>query len=309
MPPVSASFASLGSTAVVAVTQPTLLDAAKAMLAAELCSVDLACSRFRSDSELTRVNARAGELIPISKLLAKALRVALDAARTSDGLVDPTLGAHLRGAGYDRTFALVRERETFRFQAVPPRLQSWRDVELDDEQLSVRVPAGFELDLGATAKAWAADRAAGRIASMIGGGTLVALGGDVAVAGSAPDGGWAVRIGADHAAPLGSPGPVLAISYGGLATSGTAVRRWQTDIGEAHHVLDPRSGRPAGAVWSHVSVAATTCADANIASTAAVILGEAAPAWLAARGLPGRAVRRDGSVVLVGAWPEEARAA
>ena len=309
MPRVSASFAALGSTAVVAVTQPTLLDAAKALLAAELRSVDLACSRFRSDSELSHVNARAGELIPVSKLFAKALRVALDAARTSEGLVDPTLGAHLRGAGYDRTFALVRERETWRYQAVPPRLQSWREIELDDARLTVRVPAGFELDLGATAKAWAADRAAGRIASMIEGGALVALGGDVAVAGSAPDGGWAVRIGADHAAPLGSPGPVVALSSGGLATSGTAVRRWQTDIGEAHHVVDPRSGRPAGAVWSHVSVAAATCADANIASTAAVILGEAAPAWLAARGLPGRAVRRDGSVVLVGAWPEEVCAA
>ncbi len=310
MAPVSASFAALGSTAVVAVTQPTRLDEAKAMLAAELCAVDLACSRFRSDSELARVNARAGGLIPISKLVAEALRVALDAARTSDGLVDPTLGAHLRGAGYDRTFTLVRERETWRFQAVPPRLQSWREVELDDAQLTVRLPAGLELDLGATAKAWAADRAAGRIAALIDGGALVALGGDVAVAGPAPDGGWAVRIAADHAAPLASPGPVVAISHGGLATSGTAVRRWRTDIGEAHHILDPRSGRPAGAVWSHVSVAAATCADANTASTAGVILGEAAPAWLAARGLPGRAVRRDGSVVLVGAWPEqEARAA
>jgi thiamine biosynthesis lipoprotein len=309
MPPASASFAALGSTAVVAVTEPALLGEAKAVLAAELCSVDLACSRFRPDSELARVNARAGQPTPISELFAEALHIALDAARATDGLVDPTLGAHVRAAGYDRTFALVRERETWRFEVVPSRLQSWREVELADEALTVRVPAGVELDLGATAKAWAADRAAGRIAAATGLGALVALGGDVAVAGAAPPGGWAVALAADHAAPLAGSSPVVAIRSGGLATSGTAVRRWRTDLGEAHHILDPRSGRPAGGVWSHVSVAAGTCAEANVASTAAVILGEAAPAWLGGRGLPGRAVRRDGSVVLVGAWPEDACAA
>lgn len=307
--PVAASFAALGSTAVVAVTQPELLAEARAMLSADLVALDRACSRFRPDSELTGVNAHAGEWIPVSELFALALRVALDAARMSDGLVDPALGAELRAAGYDRTFALVRERDSWRFVPSHRRGLSWRDVELDDEGRLLRVPPGLELDLGATAKAWAADRAVSRIAGAVGAGALVCLGGDVAVGGTPPDGGWPVLLAEDHAAPLTGPGPVVAIREGGLATSGTAVRRWRTDYGEAHHILDPRSGRPAVTPWNHVSVAAATCADANVASTAAIVLGEAALDWLAARRLPARAVRHDGSVAVVGAWPEEARAA
>jgi thiamine biosynthesis lipoprotein len=307
--PAAAAFPALGSQAVVSVTQPGLLDEARTLLAADLDALDLACSRFRPDSELVRANAHAGERVRVSSLLAQALRVALQAAQASDGLVDPTLGAQLRAVGYDRTFTLVRERTAWRFVAAPAPTVSWRDVELDDERLLLLVPAGLELDLGATAKAWAADRAAARIAAMAGCGALVSLGGDVAVAGQAPAGGWPVRIAADHAAPLSGPGPVVAIVGGGLATSGTAVRRWKTDRGDAHHILDPRSGLPAGTPWSHVSVAGATCADANVAATAAVILGDAALDWLAARGLPARAVRHDGSIAVVGAWPDEARAA
>jgi FAD:protein FMN transferase len=307
--PLSTSFPALGSTAVVAVTQRERLGAARRILAAELAALDLACSRFRSDSELSRVNAHAGELVEVSALLAQAVRFALDAALMSEGLVDPALGAQLRAAGYDRTFALVRERDTWRPAPVPQRGPSWRDVELDDERRLLRVPAAVDLDLGATAKAWAADRAAHRLAVALRSGTLVCLGGDVAVAGPPPPDGWSVRIAEDHAAPLAGPGPVVALMGGGLATSGTAVRRWRTESGDAHHLIDPRTGRPALTPWSHVTVAAASCAEANIASTAAVVLGDAALDWLAARRLPARAVRHDGSIALVGAWPKEAGAA
>ena len=171
------------------------------------------------------------------------------------------------------------------------------------------MPSGVELDLGATAKALAADDAARSIAESTDTGVLVSLGGDLAVAGAAPRGGWAVLIADDHAAPLDSPGPTVTISAGGLATSGTAVRRWRTDSGEAHHILDPRTGRSALTPWRTVSVAATTCADANIAATTAIILGEAGVDWLAGRNLPARCVRADGSVTTVGGWPSEAQAA
>lgn len=307
--PVTASFTALGTTAVVAVADPAVLGDARELLARELADVDRACSRFRSDSELVWANARAGTPVALSDLLAQAVRVALDAARMSEGIVDPTLGAHVRAAGYDRTFALVRERGAWRVGPPPPRGPAWESVELDDAERLLLVPDGVELDLGATAKAWAADRAARRIAAAVGTGVLVCLGGDVAVAGTAPDGGWPVLIADDHAAPLTAAGPVVAVSAGGLATSGTAVRRWRTDQGEAHHILDPRSGRPAVTPWRTVSVAAACCVDANIASTAAVVLGDSALDWLAVRGLPARAVRRDGSVVTVGDWPMEARAA
>ena len=113
----------------------------------------------------------------------------------------------------------------------------------------------------------------------------------------------------DHNAPLDGAGPVVEITAGGLATSGTAVRRWATDHGEAHHLLDPQTGRPAITPWRTVTVAAATCLAANVASTAAVVLGEDGARWLEERLLPARAVRRDGSVVTLGGWPAEREAA
>jgi thiamine biosynthesis lipoprotein len=234
--------------------------------------------------------------------------VALDAARMTDGLVDPTLGTQLRAAGYDRTFALVRARD--RWQVTKPaRPGAWADVRLDDARRSIMVPRGLELDLGATAKALAADDAARAIAEAAGCGTLVSLGGDLSTAGAAPQGGWSVLIADDHAAPLTSRGPTIAIAAGGLATSGTGVRRWRTDRGDAHHIIDPRTGEPARTSWLSASVAAANCVDANVAATAAIVLGEAAVEWLAHRSLPARLVRDDGTLALVAGWAQERLAA
>jgi thiamine biosynthesis lipoprotein len=287
-------------------TEPASLGAASELLRERLRALDLTCSRFRADSELAWVNAHAGAAVSVSPLLARAVRVALDAARTSGGCVDPTLGSQLRAAGYDRTFALVRERATWRLAPAPPQREAWRAVELDDEQRFLLVPEGVELDLGATAKALAADDAAHAIAAAVGAGVLVSLGGDIAVAGPAPAGGWPVRIAENHSAPLTDAGPTVAIATGGLATSSTSVRRWPTEQGEAHHVLDPRSGRPAVTPWRTVTVAAATCLEANVAATAALVRGAEAVDGLAAARLPARLVRRDGSVVHVAGWPDEA---
>jgi thiamine biosynthesis lipoprotein len=302
----TASFPALGTTAVVAVTDPGALADARAILAAHLDAVDLACSRFRPDSELALLNA--GALTDVSKLLFRSVCVALGAAAATGGLVDPTLGANLRAAGYDRTFALVRARDGWQISHCV-RDSSWIDVRLDDERRAVGLPRGLELDLGATAKALAADDAARAIAEATDGGALVCLGGDLAVHGDIPPGGWPVLIADDHAAPLGGDGPVVSISSGGLATSGTAVRRWRTDEGEAHHILDPRTGAPARTSWRTVTVAAESCVDANTAATAAVVLGDRALEWLDERRLPARLVRNDGAVFTAAGWPEEARAA
>lgn len=303
-----AAFPALGTTAVVAVTDERALPEARDLLARELDALDRACSRFRPDSELVRANARAGEALEIGPLLADAVAAGLDAARRTGGLVDPTLGRELRAAGYDRTFALVRARARWEIGSRPARAR-WEDVELDRERRLLRVPRGCELDLGATAKALAADHAAAAIADRTGSGVLVALGGDVAVAGPAPAEGWCVQIADHHAAPLGGPGPRVGMHAGGLATSGTAVRRWRTSTGEAHHLIDPSTGLPAATPWRTVSVAAASCLDANVASTAAVVVGPGAALWLRERGLAARLVARDGSVVHVGGWPEEAEAA
>jgi thiamine biosynthesis lipoprotein len=135
---------------------------------------------------------------------------------------------------------------------------------------------------------------------------VVSIGGDVAVAGASPGHGWSVGLADDHAAPFPVGGPAVAVRSGGLATSGTCVRNWATASGRAHHIIDPRTGTPAETPWRTVSVAAASCVDANTASTAAVVLGEDAPEWLAARRLPARLVRQNGEVVRVAEWPEAA---
>jgi thiamine biosynthesis lipoprotein len=278
--------------------------AACAVVERELDAIDRACSRFRPDSELSRVNSAGGRCVAVGPLLLEALRVALDAARSSGGLVDPTVGRALRTSGYDSTFRVVAARDGNAFRAAFSTVPGWQTVELDENAGTVRVPAGVELDLGATAKALACDRAA-TAAAAVAGGVLVGLGGDIAVAGAAPAGGWPVRISDDHAAPLDGPGPTVALDGGGLATSSTTVRRWRSGAVELHHLVDPRTGRPAESPWRTVSVAAKTCVDANVASTASFLLDDA-PGWLEAHRLPARLVSANGASTVVAGWPEDA---
>jgi len=185
----------------------------------------------------------------------------------------------------------------------------WRSVELDPAAGQARLRDGARLDLGATAKAWAADRCAELIAGQVGVGVLVSLGGDIAVAGPAPGGGWQVRVTDDHAAGPDAPGQTVAITEGGLATSSITVRAWRSGGQPVHHIIDPATGGPARTCWRTVSVAAGTCVDANTASTAAIIRAEGAPGWLAGAGLPARLVRPDGTAVTTAGWPAEPAAA
>src|SRR5690242_1096841 len=156
----AAHWRALGTTVGVVVPDHPSLDAARRAVVAELEAIDVACSRFREDSELAAVNAADGRAVVVSPLLRDALDVALRAAALTDGLVDPTVGAALRLAGYDRDFSLVRGSRVRRVRAT--RVAGWRTVVLDRAAGTVRVPAGVQLDLGATAKAFAADRAAQR---------------------------------------------------------------------------------------------------------------------------------------------------
>ena len=309
MSPASASIRALGTTALVAVTVPEALRIARRALVRELRAFDLACSRFRTDSELAAVNRFAGTAVAVGTRLRDAVRCALHAAELTGGLVDPTVGRAMRLAGYDRTFVRIELRDGRLVRPSFERAGRWGEIELDDDRRTVRVPVGVELDLGATAKALVVDRVATVAALETGAGVLVSIGGDIAVAGSAPDGGWTVGIADDHATPFDQIECRIALTSGGLASSGTRVRRWTTTAGELHHILDPRTGRPAGGPWVTASVAAASCVDANTASTAAIVLGDAAPSWLEERRLPARLARVDGEVVVVGGWPAEKVAA
>lgn len=298
-----ATWPALGTTASVVVSDPDALVPARHAVEAELAALDLACSRFRDDSELSRLNASGGRGVCASPLLLESVTVALRAAALTGGIVDPTIGEALVLAGYDRDFAEVGAAPV---QLVGRRVPGWRQVLVDPGRNEVRVPRGVRLDLGATAKALGSDRAAAAAsAAAPGAGVLVNLGGDIAASGPAPADGWLVRVADDHRAPPEAPGQVIAIASGGLATSSTVVRRWGTN---AHHIIDPRTGLPAESCWRTVSVAAETCVDANIASMAAIVLGDGAPSWLDERRLPARLVDQDGQTCTVAGWPSEVAA-
>jgi thiamine biosynthesis lipoprotein len=295
----------LGTFCSVLVTAPGALGAAQQLLNDQIATIDLACSRFRPDSELSALNRSGGTRITVSPLFTGALAAALRAAEITDGDVDPTCGRSLLRLGYDKDFAQLAA-DTSALVPPPVPAAGWKCVEFDAVRRSVRVPPGVVLDLGATAKAFAADLAADAIFEQIGCGVLVNLGGDIAVAGPPPEGGW--RIGVDDGTGIGRSAEqqCVAVEAGGIATSCPAVRAWRRGEQDLHHILVPATGRPAEIYWSSVSVAAATCFDANTASTASIIRGHSALRWLHALGLPARLTRRGGDVFTTGGWPQGA---
>jgi FAD:protein FMN transferase len=301
--PVFDRFRALGCLAVVGVTEAEALPVVLDLVRAEVAGCDLSCSRFRDDSELSRLNdpARKRSGVIVSEWFADALAVAIWAAQETGGLVDPTIGQCLVDLGYDRSIELVPPDQPLVVRA--SHVPAWERLNVGERW--AEVPVGVRLDLGATAKALCADRAVQRATAVAGCGALVSLGGDVAVAGPAPDSGWAIRVTdrADTRPADPGPGQSVAIGTGGLATSGTTARRWVQEGRVLHHLVDPRTARPATEVWRTVTVAASSCVEANVASTAAVILGVDAPVWLSGRGLHARLVDAEGRVVTVGGWP------
>jgi thiamine biosynthesis lipoprotein len=304
----TARWEALGTNVVLRLVDPSGIAAARAAVQADLAVIDRACSRFRADSEISRVNAQASRSRKVSALLMEALELAVRAAELTDGDVDPTVGRALELAGYDRDWRQLAPPagEPERDVTLTARVISgWRAVTLDRRSGTVRMPAGITLDLGATAKAWAADRAAAAAATAAGCGALVSIGGDIATAGPAPAGGWQILVTDDHRSDISAPGQTIAIQSGALATSSTAVRRWSHAGHTMHHIIDPRTGAPVRDTWRTVSVAAASCADANIATTAALVRGNRAPSWLAEQELPARLLDWQGNVTTVGGWPAE----
>jgi FAD:protein FMN transferase len=241
------------------------------------------CGRFLPGSELSRVNASPQAALVVSPLFARALRTALDAAAETAGLVDPTLGAALEAAGYDRDFSLLSDDPAPAGAAAPLRLE---EVRLDGR--IVRRPPGLRLDLNGVVKSLAVDEAASRLSP----GGFVSAGGDLAARGPVDvglPGGGAVRV-----------------VRGGLATSGVVSRRWRRGGEEQHHLIDPRTGRPADSPWAQVTVSGASCLAADVAAKAAFLLGEDGPDWLDAHGMAGRFVAHDGATVANGAWHREA---
>jgi thiamine biosynthesis lipoprotein len=318
----STTFEVWGSVALVAVTDSARLERAREAVAGVVEEFDRACSRFRQDSELTAVNASAGSPVKVSRLLLDSVDAALRAAMLTAGDVDPSVGEALIALGYDRDFASIAAEAppatsaSAWGRAAPPRIAEprsahiakvpgWRAIQVDRGAGTILLPRGVSLDLGATAKALAADRAAARASQRAACGVLVGLGGDIALAGPAPEDGWRIRVTDDHRAGLDAPGQWIRVRSGGLATSSTTARRWRAGGELVHHLLDPTTGHPVKGAWRTASVAAGSCLDANIASTATIVRGERALEWLSSHRLPSRLVTTAGTSVHVAGWPDD----
>jgi thiamine biosynthesis lipoprotein len=299
-----ADHRALGGSLRVVVTKPESLRAATIAVEKVVNAIDLAASRFRKDSELSRINASPERVAKVSPLLAQAIGTALRGAELSGGAVDPTIGYAIRLAGYDTDFAAV-PADGAELHLVEQRIPGWRVLEFDPYSRTLLLPRGVQLDLGATAKALASDLAAAEASKAIGGaGVLVSLGGDIAVAGDAPEEGWSIQLSDDSAAPIEDAEETVAITSGGVATSSTTVRRWTRGGVVLHHIIDPKTGLPADSCWRAASVVAATCVDANIASTAAIVMGKDAVSGLESHRLPARLVDQEGNVHRVAGWPE-----
>ncbi len=297
----------LGGSLRVVVSRPQSLTAAKAAVDHVVAAMDVAASRFREDSEISRLSRAPDQVVRVSPLLADAIAAGIRGAELTEGAVDPTVGHAVRVAGYDADFASVPAHGSA-LRLVARRVRGWKAIRFSHATRTLVVPSGIELDLGATAKALASDLAASAaLRVMGGGGVLVSLGGDIAVAGEAPPGGWVIQASDDSASAISDAEERVTIESGGVATSGTTVRRWVRGEVELHHIIDPATGLPAASPWRTATVAAGSCVDANIASTAAIVMGVRAPEWLTDRGLAARLVGRDGSVTYVGGWPVEAK--
>ncbi len=241
-----AERAALGTTARLAVWPPENLGAALGAVDGVLSALDRQASRFREDSEIAWIHRSRGGRFMLSNGLAEAVSVALEAARWTGGLADPTVGDALISLGYDRDFAAIDpERDEPADAPVPA--PGWQAVRLDGPILSL--PAGIRLDLGATAKGLGSDRAVRAVMNAASrsqaGGVLVSLGGDIAVAGRPPRDGWPILVADGPGDPPSSRTQNVRLAGGAVATSSITCRQWRRAGQVLHHIVDPRTGLPA----------------------------------------------------------------
>jgi FAD:protein FMN transferase len=241
---------------------------------------DRTFSRFVADSELNRVNACAGRTVPVSSSFASMLSLALDVARDTLGLVDPTLSLALEAAGYDKDFRSLYDDGS---KPTGGPKGSWESVQLVDRHLCF--PSSVRLDLNGIVKAKTIDDSL----ALLSADGFVCAGGDLAARG-------------DIVVALPAGGTVQLVR-GALATSGTDRRRWTRGGTTQHHLIDPRTGAPSRSRWRQVTACGATCLAADIAAKAAFLLDDDGPGWLDEHRIPGRFVEEDGTVLLNDAWP------
>ncbi|HEV2528733.1 MAG TPA: FAD:protein FMN transferase [Thermomicrobiales bacterium] len=294
----SAHFSALGTRVDVLVTRSDELEPVLEHVRQIFDLVDRTFSRFRTDSELARLDWLPGTRQSASAMFLALLDAALRAARDTGGWFDPTVRDALEAAGYDRSFEQIESEGASRRRRPVPAGR-WDEITYDRDRLWVHVPEGVRLDFGGIGKGFAVDEAL-RTMPPVRGGVLINAGGDLAVRGDPPVDGWRISV---SEASHDRIEMVVALHAGALATSGLGHRTWTRDGVQLHHLIDPRTGAPASIHWRSVTVAARDCAAAEVAAKAAWLMGAAGPAWLVGRGLTGRFAATDGRVETAGSWP------
>jgi len=257
---------------------------------------ELVMSRFKPESELSRLNRRSGERIKISEDLIDAVAAAVDAAEASGGLYDPTVLPALLAAGYDRSFAEMNQTATRPSSNTQSNdLGRWYDIEIDEPSNSITLPLGIQLDLGGIGKAWAAHEAAELLWTV--GPCIVSAGGDIAVKGEPyPGDRWSIAV----RDPFGGKLPLttLEITNCGVATSGVDFRKWEQNGKQQHHLIDPRTGQPAITDLLSVTVVAPHVLTAEQFALSAMIVGLDDGLTMIEKksGIEGLFVRSDGKI-------------
>jgi len=301
---VGRTFRGFGTTVGVWTTEPALLPALVDLLERWVVTVESVASRFDPQSDLSRANQRSGEDVPVSPILVSAVESALEMAAATGGLCDPTVGLNVIAAGYDQSFELLSVVGPG--PTVPHHPGGgWQLVRVNVENSTVRVPEGFQLDLGGSAKGWAVDRAIEVIDNTLlpafpGAGVCVSAGGDLAVVGLPPGGGWPITIRERLESPEGVPDRLVRLQRGAMATTGATQRQWQRDGATGHHVIDPRTGEPGDSNWALVTTFADSCLLSDAMATAAWLLGPGAPRRLERCGVGARLLDGNGTEVVVG---------
>jgi thiamine biosynthesis lipoprotein len=298
------TFSGFGTTIGSWTTNPELVDHVDGFMRNWVATVEQACSRFLPDSDISRANDSAGNTVLVSQTLLNATEAAMAMADLTNGLCDPTVGEAVINSGYDRTFTAIEADGPG--PEGPSKLGgAWPQLMVDNEASTITVPAGYRLDLGGSAKGWAVDAALAALSRSLldqspHTGICISAGGDLAVAGRAPAGGWPVTIRERLDADAGDPGSDVFLGHGAVATSGATARRWQRGDSVGHHIIDPRTGQPGSSRWELVTVFSDRCLVSDVAATTAWLLGNDAEAWLRSLGLAARMVDRDGTTSTVG---------
>jgi thiamine biosynthesis lipoprotein len=234
-----------------------------------LADLESRWSRFREDSEVSRMNRGAGEPVAVSGPTIALVERAIEGARVTDGRFDPTvLGAVVR-AGYDRSFELLNESQV---TARSSLTAGWEAIRVDAARGTVTIPSGVGFDPGGIGKGFAADLLVADFMAAGARGACVSIGGDVRVEGEGLSGpGWTVAV--EHPLTPDSPAALVGLAGGAVATSTRAKRTWGPKAEGFHHLIDPATGLPARTGLLSATAVAARAWQAEVLAKAAFVAG------------------------------------